>query len=643
MFCQKCGFNAGTAKFCPKCGNMLVKPETQATPVTPATPTVPEQATPVTPEAQATPVTPEVQAAPEQATPVTPESPAMAEGQIQNNTYSASGQGTIPNEYGMNNGAMPAGNMQYGAQMMGQNYGNVAPQQQQAKKKKKKWPLVLGIVLAVLIIGGAAGALVWNFVIKDKDNAAGNQDVVVEVSANDAVKNAGTGLETYMNNALSSGVFSSVKEKSKVTGSYTLDSAEVADQDLMSMLGVDTVNYTIENDITKGESAFTFGFAKGKGSNVITCKVYSDGENIYFSIPELFTESFVIPMSEITAELDDDAAQYYNMLMAYASNLDSSVLEQYNDEIKAGVAVIVKGINTFADSCEYTKLNSYNYQSENGDINVTEFNVKLTKEAVINSINTVIDAAFEDENLSVYMNLITSFAGVDKDSLKSSIADEMEDFAPVTVTMLVDDSNSIVKLSLDVSQFDPSEEGNISLEFLGGKDSPFSYFVATVVADDITMKVVVKTNDNKTDIAFEIKPDQNEYPGEFFSMGMTTSVSGNTSNIEELYVKGNLGEDVKLDISMSATATVDDITSVSMSKSDFKDAIDISDSANLTDALLTNMLKELEQNKDVIKKLVSSDIYDLYLKSVVESGAALPDASMELTPVDIQSTVNPIL
>ena len=33
MFCTKCGYNAGTAKFCPKCGNPLNPQPVQETPV----------------------------------------------------------------------------------------------------------------------------------------------------------------------------------------------------------------------------------------------------------------------------------------------------------------------------------------------------------------------------------------------------------------------------------------------------------------------------------------------------------------------------------------------------------------------------------------------------------------------------------
>ncbi len=63
------------------------------------------------------------------------------------------------------------------------------------------------------------------------------------------------------------------------------------------------------------------------------------------------------------------------------------------------VKCVVKGINTFAEECEYKKGDKFTYNSDNGDIKVSEYSITITKETVIKACETVIDELYASKDL----------------------------------------------------------------------------------------------------------------------------------------------------------------------------------------------------------------------------------------------------
>ena len=138
MFCTKCGYNAGTAKFCPKCGNPLNPQPVQETPV------------------QNEPVAQTVQSEP-----------------VEQQQF-----GTQPQS-----GAVPPVNADV------PRYQEAPPMQPQPKKKKKKWPIVVAIIAVIVAAAAVLGFVVLPNVLSPDKHAIA------------AIKKLGTGLEDTASSA----------------------------------------------------------------------------------------------------------------------------------------------------------------------------------------------------------------------------------------------------------------------------------------------------------------------------------------------------------------------------------------------------------------------------------------------------------
>ena len=154
MFCTKCGYNAGTAKFCPKCGNPLNPQPVQETPV------------------QNEPVVQQF--------------------------------GTQPQS-----GAVPPVNADV------PRYQEAPPMQPQPKKKKKKWPIVVAIIAVIVAAAAVLGFVVLPNVLSPDKHAKA------------AIKKLGTGLEDTASSAFDNMSFTSVSDKSQITGTLKIDTAKI--------------------------------------------------------------------------------------------------------------------------------------------------------------------------------------------------------------------------------------------------------------------------------------------------------------------------------------------------------------------------------------------------------------------------------
>lgn len=247
MFCTKCGYNAGTAKFCPKCGNPLNPQPVQETPV---------QNEPVAQTVQSEPVE-----------------------QQQFGTQSQFNE-TVQQQFGTQpqSGTVPPVNADV------PRYQQAPPMQQQPKKKKKKWPIVVAIIAVIVAAAAVLGFVVLPNVLSPDKHAIA------------AIKKLGTGLEDTASSALDNMSLTSVSDKNQITGTLKLDTATIDGEKYSDYIKADTVTYDIQMDASTEKMAGEIKLQNGSAT-ALTVTFYSDGNNMYFKVPELFSESFVISLT----------------------------------------------------------------------------------------------------------------------------------------------------------------------------------------------------------------------------------------------------------------------------------------------------------------------------------------------------------
>ena len=525
MFCTKCGYNAGTAKFCPKCGNPLNPQPVQETPV------------------QNEPVAQTVQSEP-----------------VEQQQF-----GTQPQS-----GAVPPVNADV------PRYQEAPPMQPQPKKKKKKWPIVVAIIAVI-----AAAAAVLGFVVLPNVLSPDKHAIA-------AIKKLGTGLEDTASSAFDNMSLTSVSDKNQIT-----------------------VTYDIQMDASTEKMAGEIKLQNGSAT-ALTVTFYSDGNNMYFKVPELFSESFVISLAQFEDEIDSGFSYgSLGSISKYFSAIDTSNIELYREPVNAAVKCVVKGINTFAEECEYKKGDKFTYNSDNGDIKVSEYSITITKETVIKACETVIDELYASKDLSSYMTILT-MAGVSQTTIKSSIESSLSDMQPVTLSMYINKNDEIVRLAIDAADYNTSEKGFVAISFLGN-DNPFEYVVIEADVDDINMKYTVKTQDDKAALALEMTQNK-----EYIKAGAELSSSGTTVKIDNLYVNSNI-DDSNIDMKLSGEATQKEFSKLKYSASDYSGAYNL---ANLTETQSTTLAYELMKNLNVLSNVFSDKLYNELFNGKSSSGSA---------------------
>ena len=370
-------------------------------------------------------------------------------------------------------------------------------------------------------------------------------------------------------------------------------------------------HHDIQMDASTEKMAGEIKLQNGSAT-ALTVTFYSDGNNMYFKVPELFSESFVISLAQFEDEIDSGFSYgSLGSISKYFSAIDTSNIELYREPVNAAVKCVVKGINTFAEECEYKKGDKFTYNSDNGDIKVSEYSITITKETVIKACETVIDELYASKDLSSYMTILT-MAGVSQTTIKSSIESSLSDMQPVTLSMYINKNDEIVRLAIDAADYNTSEKGFVAISFLGN-DNPFEYVVIEADVDDINMKYTVKTQDDKAALALEMTQNK-----EYIKAGAELSSSGTTVKIDNLYVNSNI-DDSNIDMKLSGEATQKEFSKLKYSASDYSGAYNL---ANLTETQSTTLAYELMKNLNVLSNVFSDKLYNELFNGKSSSGSA---------------------
>ena len=563
MFCTKCGYNAGTAKFCPKCGNPLNPQPVQETPV---------QNEPVAQTVQNEPVAQTVQSEPvEQQFGTQPQFNETVQQQF----------GTQPQS-----GAVPPVNVDV------PRYQEAPPMQPQPKKKKKKWPLVIAILVALAAIITAIVIVVFP---KLKKELSPTKNAVT------AIKNVGASLEDSVDNLFNNLGAGSISDKTEFSGTFKFDNMTVNGESYSKYVKADSVKYDIQTDTSLQKAAGDLKLQNGS-TELLTVSFYTDGSTVYFKIPELFTETFSMSVDQIVNDTDIDPSFGYPFDMSdisgYLSALNSDNLSQYKEPAKAAARAIAKGIDAFADECQYSQNDSLTYKSDNGDIEVTEYSVTVTENAIKAGVDTAIDALYADSATSAYMSMLT-IAGVTQDSLKKEVASSIQGMDPVTFSMYVNKDDKIVRVAADVSDIDEYSNGEIATSFVG-KDNISDYVVIEAAADNFNTKFTIQNSDNRSSVIVDAK-NGNEY----MKMKLDCSLSGNNVNINEMSIDMNT-KDVKANMKITGDYSQKEFSTMKYSSSSFSKPVNVD---KMTAAQQTALATEFVKNSAVFKKIISDDLY----------------------------------
>lgn len=555
MFCTKCGYNAGTAKFCPKCGNPLNPQPVQETPV---------QNEPVAQTVQSEPVA-------QQQFGTQPQFNETVQPQL----------GTQPQS-----GAVPPVNVDV------PRYQEAPPMQPQPKKKKKKWPLVVAILVVLIAI---ITAVVIVVLPKLKKELSPTKNAVT------AIKNVGASLEDSVDNLFNNLGAGSISDKTEFSGTFKFDNMTVNGESYSKYVKADSVKYDIQADTSMQKAAGDLKLQNGN-AELLTVSFYTDGSTVYFKIPELFTETFSMSVNQIVNDTDIDSSFGYPFDMSdisgYLSALNSGNLSQYKEPAKAAARALAKGIDAFADECQYGQNESLTYKSDNGDIEVTEYSVTVTENAIKVGVDTAIDALYADSATSAYMSMLT-IAGVTQDSLKKEIASSIQGMDPVTFSMYVNKDDKIVRVAADVSDIDEYSNGEIAISFVG-KDNISDYVVIEANADDTNMKFTVQNADNRSSVAFDMKQGS-----EYMKMALDCSLSGSTVAINNMSIDMNI-DDVKANMKITGDYSQKEFSSMKYSSSSFSKPVNVD---KMTSAQQTALATEFVKNSAVFKKIISDDLY----------------------------------
>ncbi len=664
MFCTKCGYNLGEANFCPQCGNQVKKsgqtvtpvaapvepvvttvveevtpvveetvapvveevaetveekilvepiapvmqeipvqpeiptPVMQETPVQPVAPAPVMQETPVQPETptpvmQETPVQPVAPAPVMQETPVQPVTPApvMQQPPVQPVAPTPVMQQSAPQQSAPQSGDS---NLTWNSQTQ-QMWNTYQP----TTKKKSKAPIIIGIVAVLVICLCVGAALVAPMFLNKKkeqetaDTNLSGATVLKSVTAD--IKNSASNLTNNM-------TVVKLGSKQKTTGSFTLNKLVVDDENYMSYLNVDTVNYEVEMDSDTGKMSMIFSLAKGKSTPIVNVHMYTDGKTMYIRIPELATNSLKSSVETNTTTEDGTTVETSDAQMSAIikamSNMDEETMKQYAKVFEAVIGHMVTGLDHVIDKAQYTK-NEGTVTVSAGDLGSEAYEsylVTVSKAEIIAGYNKAIDAIFDDTTIVPYITMLNTIgAKLDKDTLKSEFSDGMKD-SPETYkfTMYTKDSK-FAGIGINVADYDSKETGTITLMSVGGE----SVYIGMEHDNEYMKFCYDGRSENKK---FTLDCD---FEDSYYTMYYEWKMSGTSMEIVKYELTGkDTSNGSNLALSMSAKADAVAITGVSVSEASFPNLID-TDKA--TEAEQMAFMSQFSQNYVTLMKKMLSD------------------------------------
>lgn len=333
---------------------------------------------------------------------------------------------------------------------------------------KKKWPVVAGVIAAVLVL-----ALIIFFAVPYvKDLSDTNKKAVT------AMKNAGADYTSDFSKRLNE--MADAASSGRVINSegyVTFDKLNINSQDYLSYLNVNTVKFSYDSDFSNGVISGTLELSKDNGDTAATVRFYSDDKTFYFKVPELTSYNFKMNYTDAgnNSKVKGMTGSYSDEIKALADlfrNIDSEDMKSYTKAVESLMTDILTGYNMAVDEFTYSAGDKTTYTSGEYSEDVRQYTVTITKQALLNGANAAVDAVFDDESISGYRTLITSYYKNSREKLKAAVEEKLAGFKDFSIVIYVNKDEKIVAWDCQNSEYSAVIEN-----LLNGKFNRFAWNV----------------------------------------------------------------------------------------------------------------------------------------------------------------------
>lgn len=451
-------------------------------------------------------------------------------------------------------------------------------------KKKKRWPLITALAVIIAAVLGVGVYFAYPYV---------RELISPERQAIEALKSVGYELadavEDVMDNS-SEGV--ALNQQSM--GIISFDSFSADGEDFLSYVKVDTLQYDVQTNIETGEMSGTIGLANGSSDAVMTLNFYTYDDTMYFNIPELFSENFRVDLSDIV-DSDLYGIYGYNNIFGYLfSGSGSYDISAYSDVVNAAVKDILSGYYRAVEEFEYKKLESTTLEADGLKSRVSVYRVTVTGEAVLSGFNKAIDALFDDSQVSVYLNMLSAYGSVSRESLKAAAASELAGMQDAEFTLYTRSGGRMAGIDVDLD-----EVTRLSMRFLGDDLSEHMNF--SISDGDDSMAVSYKESGNDSEIRFNFSLEN----GDFIDTYICYQSEENSVTMKDCDINMDF-DGTTFELGLTGTVFAQEFSKMKFSATSFNGALN---PERLTTQQQTALVNEFAENGSVLKNVVSDELY----------------------------------
>ena len=407
---------------------------------------------------------------------------------------------------------------------------------------KKKWPVVAGVIAAVLVL-----ALIIFFAVPYvKDLSDPNKKAVT------AMKNAGADYTSDFSKRINEMADAASSGKVINSEGYVIfDKLSINSQDYLSYLKVNTVKFSYDSDFSNGVISGTLELSKDNGDTAATVRFYSDDKTFYFKVPELTSYNFKMNYTDAgnNSKVKGMTGSYSDEIKALVDlfrNIDSEDMKSYTKAVESLMADILTGYNMAVDEFTYSAGDKTTYTSGDYSEDVRQYTVTITKQALLNGANAAVDAVFDDESISGYRTLITSYYKNSREKLKAAVEEKLADFKDFSIVIYVNKDEKIVAWDCQNSEYSAVIEN-----LLNGK---FNRFAWNVESDGVKLSAesISDNGDNaKVSIGISGRGIESSYRGEAkqsYKDGAQVKASEFSSAINVAELTNSQAQSVMMDV-----------------------------------------------------------------------------------------------
>jgi hypothetical protein len=500
---------------------------------------------------------------------------------------------------------------QYNTQQAQPQYGAQQPvytTSSQMKKKRKKWPIVLAVVLCVVVALGAVA-----FSMRESIKML----IMPEEQAKAALRASSATLKESVLKAVDSDSqsFTQYQDKAKLSYTFGIDKATVAGSDYLSYVKAKAVRFEVEYSVTDKVIDGTIGVLNDSraSSSVLELQFYMDRNNTYMRVPALFSESLSMSTSQIFSGSDVSFDELFTML----SSGKSSTLQQYTGLVEPVVNDVMKSVDSLIDIMEYRKVGKVDITGSQGTIGTTQFEVTVTGENIREFLNNVVDNIYADESLKALLALASG--SVTKDGIKKEIENLQVDFESMQFYLYVTNKAEVARITVSTDNIGDyqGDRAELDLQFVG-KSSIYDEVKVSLSTNEAAFDIDLSVQGDAAELSLDVKEKNSTSKNGNGSIHIYMNATKNGQNsvtMNTCEVSGTV-DGTSFEVAMSGSVTLDSITGVSRSKSDFTNAIDVS---KITNSQSTQLMSEIVMNMSVFKNILSDDVYNKMYKSMFGS------------------------